>query len=50
MRILIDGREMVRADNQELVGAGSLGFYVWNTGTFDNLEVYRLPEKKEGRK
>ena len=44
MRILIDGREMVRADNQELVGAGSLGFYVWNTGTFDNLKVYRLRE------
>jgi len=49
MRILIDGKEMVRADNQELVGAGSLGFYVWNTGTFDNLEVYRLPVRKEVR-
>ena len=43
MRILIDGREVVRAENQKLVGAGSLGFYVWNSGTFDNLEVYRLP-------
>ena len=43
MRILIDGREVVRAENQKLVGAGSLGFYVWNSGTFDNLEVYRRP-------
>jgi hypothetical protein len=26
------------------IGAGSLGFYVWNSSTFDNLEVYCLPE------
>ena len=44
LRILIDGKEAVRAGNEKLVGAGSLGFYVWNSGTFDNLKVYRLPD------
>jgi len=49
MRILIDGKEAVRADSEKLVGAGSLGFYVWNSGKFDNLKVYRLPEAAEAR-
>lgn len=42
IRILVDGQEVVRADDQDLVGAGSVGFYVWNSGTFDNLKVYNL--------
>ena len=47
MRILIDGKEVVTADNQKLVGAGSLGFYVWNSGQIDNLEVYSQLQQRE---
>ena len=47
--LLIDGKEVVRAGSEKLVGAGSLGFYVWNSGKFDNLKVYRLPQAAEAR-
>ena len=43
MRILVDGTEVLKVDKQNLVGAGSLGFYVWNSASFDNLMVYALP-------
>ncbi|MDP6354107.1 MAG: hypothetical protein QF473_03330 [Planctomycetota bacterium] len=43
MRILVDGTEVLEVDKQRLVGAGSLGFYVWNSASFDNLKVYALP-------
>ena len=43
LRMLVDGKEILRADGQRLHGSGSIGFYVWNSASFDNLKVYALP-------
>ena len=42
MRIVIDGREVLRAEGKKVVGAGSLGFYVWTSAMIDNVKVYSL--------
>ena len=42
MRMLVDGTEVLKVDKQKLVGAGSLGFYVWTSAMIDNVKVYSL--------
>jgi lysophospholipase L1-like esterase len=49
IRMLIDGKEVLRADGQRLYGSGSLGFYVWTSAEIDNVKVYALPEERRNR-
>jgi len=46
LRLLIDGQEAVTASCSRLFGGGGVGFYIWNSGLVDNLEVYSLPSEK----
>jgi len=43
IRMLVDGKEILRAEGQRLHGSGSIGLYAWNDASFDNLKVYALP-------
>ena len=48
--MLVDGKKIYRAEGQRLHGSGSVGLYVWNDASFDNLKVYALPpESPKGK-
>jgi lysophospholipase L1-like esterase len=44
LRMLVDGKEVVRAEGHWPFGGGSIGFYVWTSAEIDNLKVTALPE------